>query len=325
MQSGVCVLCKVRRGAVLWIRASHMELHGRGPKTVGASCALELGMGLMRVHMCPRVRPYGRTHRHGGVARLLALGRGLGTVDSPVGLETGHSGQSSPVVSGRDGSRDRELDHRKGARPNLNPPPPPPCSSCVTPLYGHAPPETGRTGPADGWCRCCSNEGPCFVIAVVCCAVFTPVFTVSQALTGLTRPASRCGTMSPMLCPSRYARIHQPPPGSAGSGGVLEEWTHRIKEDHTQWMATPRDGKGFRRTMTAQHPHVGPSQYLYPRPPTPPAPTRVWCCLSWGWVFDGAAGAGSVVPAMSAPPPPPSPHMFRRSSVRVTGNGCLSW
>ena len=42
---------------------------------------------------------------------------GLGIVNSVVGLETRHSGQSSPVLSGRDRSSDSELDHWKGGNP----------------------------------------------------------------------------------------------------------------------------------------------------------------------------------------------------------------
>ena len=44
----------------------------------------------------------GQTHRHGGISRSLALGRGLGTENKPVGLESGQSGcgvQPRPVVT----------------------------------------------------------------------------------------------------------------------------------------------------------------------------------------------------------------------------------
>ena len=46
-------------------------------------------------------------HRHGGISRSLALGRSLGTVNS---LDRTFR-SVSPVVSGRDRSRESDLDH----------------------------------------------------------------------------------------------------------------------------------------------------------------------------------------------------------------------
>ena len=57
---------------------------------------------------------------------LARAGGGLGTVRSPAGLETGHSGQSGPVVCSGDGCCDREPRPPEGAAaPNPTQPPAP--------------------------------------------------------------------------------------------------------------------------------------------------------------------------------------------------------
>ena len=57
---------------------------------------------------------------------LARAGGGLGTVRSPAGLETGHSGLSGPVVCSGDGYCDREPRPPEGAAAPTQPNPPPP-------------------------------------------------------------------------------------------------------------------------------------------------------------------------------------------------------
>ena len=57
---------------------------------------------------------------------LARAGGGLGTVRSPAALETGHSGQSGPVVCSGDGCCDHEPRPPEGAAAPTQPNPPPP-------------------------------------------------------------------------------------------------------------------------------------------------------------------------------------------------------
>ena len=66
------------------------------------------------------------THRHGGISRPRAPPRGLGAVNSPVGLVTGHPGTAAQ--SGPAGKAARTVGRRPGealTQPNPTQPPPP--------------------------------------------------------------------------------------------------------------------------------------------------------------------------------------------------------
>ena len=83
------------------------------------------------------------THRHGGISRPRAPPRGLGAVNSPVGLVTGHPGTAAQ--SGPAGKAARTVGRRPGealTQPNPTQPPPHP-----TVLYLPRPPHLCRRQP----------------------------------------------------------------------------------------------------------------------------------------------------------------------------------
>ena len=84
---------------------------------------------------------------------LARAGGGLGTVRSPAGLETGHSGQSGPVVCSGDGCCDREPRPPEGAaaptQPNPTPRPcPDPQNVRMSPIECSAAPLTAPPSPS---------------------------------------------------------------------------------------------------------------------------------------------------------------------------------
>ena len=89
--------------------------------------ALWISSGMVAPSPAPLYRPLlrahlpGQTDGHTGTAVSLAHLRPARSIDSPVGLDTGHWGQLGPVVSGRNGSCDRELGYWKGLKHNPTP------------------------------------------------------------------------------------------------------------------------------------------------------------------------------------------------------------
>jgi hypothetical protein len=93
-------LAQLQHAALTHTASSHLPQDSSRCVVVQPPCSLLLaGMANMRqradgdpVPRAPRADV--QTHRHGSISRSLALGRGLETVNSRVGLETGHSGKS---------------------------------------------------------------------------------------------------------------------------------------------------------------------------------------------------------------------------------------
>ena len=74
------------------------------------------------------------THRHGGISRLRAPPRGLGAVNSPAGLVTGHPGTATQ--SGPAGKRGPWVGDQVRPSPNPTQPKPPPGASLAPKVHG---------------------------------------------------------------------------------------------------------------------------------------------------------------------------------------------